>query len=51
MKKEISVSFYQALVLLMFNNSDKLSYQEILESTQIGKNTRVNMRVNRGFNF
>jgi len=35
MKKEISVSFYQALVLLMFNNNDKLSYQEILDSTQI----------------
>jgi hypothetical protein len=28
---------YQTLVLLLFNNKDDISYEDILESTKIGK--------------
>eukprot|EP00124_Ichthyophonus_hoferi_P003179 Ihof_evm7s261 gene=Ihof_evmTU7s261 len=33
--KELSVSFYQALVLLLFNATDELSFEEILSKTKI----------------
>jgi cullin-4 len=37
-KKELAVSFYQALVLLLFDyEKDGLSYKEIAQSTNIGK--------------
>src|ERR1700722_2944720 len=33
--KDLSVSLYQAIVLLLFNNVDELSYNEILEQTHM----------------
>lgn len=37
-KKELAVSLYQALVLLLFDHGkDSLTYQEIVQSTNIGK--------------
>eukprot|EP00123_Amoebidium_parasiticum_P013570 comp22032_c0_seq1/m.31981 comp22032_c0_seq1/g.31981 ORF comp22032_c0_seq1/g.31981 comp22032_c0_seq1/m.31981 type:complete len:752 (-) comp22032_c0_seq1:260-2515(-) len=33
--KELSVSFYQALVLLLFNDANELSYESILAKTKI----------------
>ncbi len=35
--KEFQVSLYQTLVLLLFNNNDSVLYEEIYESTKIGK--------------
>lgn len=37
-QKEFQVSFYQTLVLLLFNNKDSMTYEEILESTKIDEN-------------
>jgi cullin-4 len=34
--KELSLSLYQAVVLLLFNQSLELSYKEILEQTRMG---------------
>jgi hypothetical protein len=31
------LSIYQTLVLLVFDNKDETTYEEILESTKIGK--------------
>ena len=36
-KKELSVSLFQAVVLLLFNDMDALSYVEIMQATNIGK--------------
>ena len=35
-KKELSVSLYQTAVLLLFNTSDELSYEDIKQSTRMG---------------
>ena len=35
--KDLQVSLYQTLVLLLFNESDELMFQEIQEATGIGK--------------
>lgn len=35
-KKELSVSLFQTVVLLLFNDSNKLSYKEIYQITGIG---------------
>jgi cullin-4 len=35
--KELSVSLYQGIVLLMFNQSARLTYTEIREQTRMGK--------------
>lgn len=34
--KELSVSLYQAVVLLLFNNTEELQYTDILEQTMMG---------------
>lgn len=34
--KDLTVSLYQAVVLLLFNQSPELEYQQILESTRMG---------------
>lgn len=34
--KELRVSLYQALVLLLFNERDKISFTDIKEETRIG---------------
>lgn len=36
--KEFQVSLYQTLVLLLFNNKDEISYEDIYESTKIDEN-------------
>ena len=36
-EKELSVSLYQAVILLLFNDSDSLSYADIKEQTRLGK--------------
>ena len=36
LRKELNVSVYQGLVLFLFNNSAKLTYNSIAESTAIG---------------
>ena len=36
-EKELQVSLFQALVLMLFNTSDKLSFTHIREVTRIGK--------------
>jgi cullin 4 len=33
--KEFQVSLYQTLVLLLFNNSDSINYEEIKDTTKI----------------
>jgi len=35
--KELSVSLFQAVVLLLFNDADELSYSEISESVRMGE--------------
>lgn len=35
--KEFLLSLYQTLVLLLWNDKDELNYEEIYESTKIGK--------------
>lgn len=35
--KELSVSLYQAVVLLLFNESTQLAFQDIKEQTRMGK--------------
>lgn len=35
--KELSLSLYQAIVLLLFNDTDELRYTDILEQTRMGK--------------
>jgi cullin-4 len=35
--KELSVSLYQAAVLLLFNQSSQISLQEIKDQTEMGK--------------
>ena len=37
-EKELRVSLFQALVLLLFNEEDNLSYTDIKERTKIGTN-------------
>lgn len=37
MTKELQVSLFQALVLLLFNDADDYSLSEIIENTKIGK--------------
>ncbi|XP_055803011.1 cullin-4-like [Solanum dulcamara] len=34
-KKELAVSLFQAVVLMLFNDAEKLSFQDILEATRI----------------
>ena len=34
--KDLSVSLYQAIILLMFNDQDEVSYTEIKDVTQLG---------------
>lgn len=36
--KELSVSLYQAAVLLLFNQSPQISFQDIKSQTEMGKN-------------
>ena len=36
MTKELQVSLFQALVLLLFNEADSFAFQEIVENTKIG---------------
>ena len=35
-EKELQVSFFQALVLLLFDDVDKLSFADISQATNIG---------------
>lgn len=35
--KELSVSLYQAVILLLFNESDTYTYEEIKDATRLGK--------------
>ena len=39
-KKELQVSLYQTVVLLLFNDADVLSYKEIKENTRMGLSLR-----------
>ena len=36
-QKELSVSLYQCIVLLLFNDSTELSYADIMEHTRMGE--------------
>jgi cullin-4 len=36
-QKELSVSLYQAVILLLFNEATELSYTDILDHTQMGE--------------
>ncbi len=36
-EKELSVSLYQAVILLLFNDGDGISYADIKEHTRLGK--------------
>ena len=35
-EKELSVSLHQAVILLLFNDNDELSYTEIKDQTRLG---------------
>ena len=40
-EKELQVSLFQSLVLLLYNNDDKLTYSDIKHATNIGTVTVV----------
>lgn len=42
-KKEFQVSLFQTLVLLMFNEGDEFSFEEIKMATGIGMKTLLRM--------
>jgi len=39
--KEFQLSLYQTLALLQFNEKDQVNYEEISESTKIGRSLQV----------
>jgi cullin-4 len=38
--KDVTVSLYQAVVLLLFNEETEIGYKAILEATRMGKTSR-----------
>jgi cullin-4 len=40
-EKELSVSLYQAIVLLLFNHDDVISYSELASHTGIGSSSYI----------
>lgn len=40
-EKELSVSLYQGVILLLFNEDSELTFQEIKEQTSMGKRSAV----------
>ena len=40
-EKELSVSLYQAVILLLFNEESTMSYADIKEQTRLGDLTRI----------